>query len=224
MLSHFQNVVVIAPHPDDETLGLGGSIKRLTMNKVKVSILIVSGHLPPLYKKKDFNQTVSESKKAFKHLGVSDYEFLKIPATKVNELPVATLNRKINKFITDRCPDTVFIPFPDRHIDHRVIFDSSVVACRPLNKNSPKNVLLYETLSETHWNVPNVEPFFNPTVFINIDDTIKDKISALKFYKSQINTSTPSRSLKAIESLAKFRGSQNGCEYAESFQVVRMII
>ena len=61
-------------------------------------------------------------------------------------------------------------------------------------------------------------------MFINIDDTIKDKISALKFYKSQINTSTPSRSLKAIESLAKFRGSQNGCEYAESFQVVRMVI
>ena len=85
-------------------------------------------------------------------------------------------------------------------------------------------MFLYETLSETHWNVPNVEPFFNPTVFINIEETIKDKISALKLYKSQINTATPSRSVRAVESLAKFRGSQNGCEYAESFQIVRMVI
>tara|TARA_Y100000816_G_C26005012_1_gene525236 strand:- start:280 stop:954 length:675 start_codon:yes stop_codon:yes gene_type:complete len=224
MINYFQNVVVIAPHPDDETLGLGGSIKRLTMKKAKVSILVVSGHLPPLYKKKEFDQTLSESKKVFKHLGVRDYEFLKIPATKVNDLPVATLNKSISKFITDRRPDTVFIPFPDRHIDHRVIFDSSIVACRPVSKNSPKNVFLYETLSETHWNVPNVEPSFNPTVFINIEETIKDKLNALKLYKSQINATTPSRSLKAVESLAKFRGSQNGCEYAESFQIVRMVI
>ena len=224
MINYFQNVVVIAPHPDDETLGLGGSIKRLTMNSARVSILIVSGHLPPLYKKKEFDQTLSESKKVFKHLGVRDYEFLKIPATKVNDIPVATLNKSISKFITNRRPDTVFIPFPDRHIDHRVIFDSSIVACRPINKKAPKNVFLYETLSETHWNVPNVEPSFNPTVFINIEETIKDKISALKLYKSQINSTTPSRSVEAVESLAKFRGSQNGCKYAESFQIVRMVI
>ncbi len=224
MKNLFQNVVIIAPHPDDETLGLGGSIKRLTMNKIKVSILIVSGHLPPLYKEKDFVKTVTESKKVFKYLGVNDYEFLKIPATKVSELPVAKLNKSISKFITDRCPDTVFVPFPDRHIDHRVIFDSSIVACRPLNKKSPKNVLLYETLSETHWNVPSVEPSFQPTFFINIDKTIKDKIRAIKIYKSQVNEKTPSRSIKAIEALARFRGSQNGCEYAESFQIVRMVL
>ena len=224
MKNYFQNVVVIAPHPDDETLGLGGTIKRFTKNKINVSILIVSGHLPPLYKKKDFDQTLLESKKVFKYLGVSDYEFMRIPATKVNELSVADLNKKISKFITDRTPDTVFIPFPDRHIDHRIIFDSSVVACRPLNKKSPKNVFLYETLSETHWNVPNVEPSFQPTVFVNIDETIKDKISAMRLYKSQINSNTPSRSEDAIEALAKFRGSQNGCKYAESFQIVRMVI
>ena len=84
MKNYFQNVVVIAPHPDDETLGLGGTIKRFTKNKINVSILIVSGHLPPLYKKKDFDQTLLESKKVFKYLGVSDYEFMRIPATKVN--------------------------------------------------------------------------------------------------------------------------------------------
>ncbi len=224
MKNNFKNVVVIAPHPDDETLGLGGTIKRFVKSKVKVSILIVSGHLPPLYKKNDFNKTLSESKKVFDYFGVTDYQFLKIPATKVNELPIAKLNQKISKFVSDRSPDTVFIPFPDRHIDHRVIFDSSVVVCRPLNTDSPKNVLLYETLSETHWNVPNVEPSFQPNFFVNIDKTIKNKIDALKIYKSQINENSPSRSIEAVKSLAQFRGSQNGCKYAEAFQIVRMVI
>ena len=91
MKNNFKNVVVIAPHPDDETLGLGGTIKRFVKSKVKVSILIVSGHLPPLYKKNDFNKTLSESKKVFDYFGVTDYQFLKIPATKVNELPSSAL-------------------------------------------------------------------------------------------------------------------------------------
>ena len=220
----FKNVVVIAPHPDDETLGLGGTIKRLIKNKIKVSILVVSGHLPPLYSNATYKKTLEESKNVFNFLGVKDYEFLNIPATKVNEVPVSELNGRISDFIKKRGPDTVFAPFPDRHIDHRVIFDATVVSARPINRHSPKNLLLYETLSETHWNVPGVEASFNPDFFINIDNEIKDKLFALKIYKSQINKKTPSRSPDAVKALAHFRGSQNGCKYAEAFKVARIII
>ena len=76
-------------------------------------------------------------------------------------------------------------------------------------------VLAYETLSETHWNVPTAEPSFVPDFFINIDRQLKNKLAALKLYKSQINEKSPSRSVDAAEALAKFRGSQNGFEYAE---------
>ena len=130
----------------------------------------------------------------------------------------------LSKFINKRNPDTIFIPFPDRHIDHRVIFDSSVVASRPVKKNSPKNVLLYETLSETHWNVPTAEPSFVPDFFINIDSQLKNKLVALNLYKSQINEKSTSRSADAAEALAKFRGSQNSCKYAEAFKVARIVI
>tara|TARA_B110000483_G_C18140099_1_gene521073 strand:+ start:933 stop:1607 length:675 start_codon:yes stop_codon:yes gene_type:complete len=221
---NIKNAVIIAPHPDDETLGVGGTIKRLVENNVKVSILIVSGHMPPLYSIKTYKKTITECKKAFKYLGVRDFEFLDIPATKLNEVPTSDLNAKINDFICKRNPDTIFIPFPDRHIDHRIIFDSGIVASRPINKKSPKTVLLYETLSETHWNVPGVEASFVPDLFIRIDKQIKNKLTALKYYKSQINNKTPSRSIEAIEALAKFRGSQNGCKYAEAFKVVRIVI
>ena len=126
-------------------------------------------------------------------------------------------------FITGNKSDVVFIPYPDRHIDHRVIFDASVVACRPVGDSFPKIVYSYETLSETHWNVPGIEPQFCPEVFVDISDFIERKIQALNAYKSQL-INVDSRSVEACKSLARFRGSQNGCKYAEAFKVIRMII
>lgn len=222
MLNQISKAVVIAPHPDDETLGCGGTIAKLVNLGIEVSILIVSGHLPPLYCEESFSKTLKEAENAFKILGVKNYKFLKIPATYVHTIPVAELNGKINQFVKEQNPEMILLPFPDRHIDHRVIFDASVVASRPVGEKFPKIVLSYETLSETHWNVPSIEPSFNPEFFINIDDFINKKINALKSYKSQILDS-PSRSLDACTALAKFRGSQNGCAYAEAFKVVRII-
>ena len=216
------NILISAPHPDDETISMGGSIDKFIKEKFNVHILIISGHLPPLYSENDFNLTVKEAKKAFKILGVTSYKFLKIPATYVKDFETSKLNLLIFSEIQKLKPNTVFIPFPDRHIDHRIIFDSSVVSVRPNGKFFPKKVLSYETLSETHWNVPGIEPSFNPDYFIDISKNIKKKLSALSSYKSQIkNNST--RSLDAVKSLAVFRGSQNGCKFAEAFKVIRIV-
>ena len=223
MLINPKKVVVIAPHPDDEVLGLGATICKFAAMNIEVSILIVSGHLPPLYNQKSFNITKIEAEKAFKIMNVSNWQFLKIPATTVHQVPVAELNGKINDFLKLYKPDWVFIPFPDRHIDHRTIFDASVVSCRPINKNFPKVVLAYETLSETHWNVPGIEPGFIPDFFIDTSNYMKQKEKVLNCYNSQI-TGNQNRSVEACMALAKFRGSQNGCDYAEAFKVVRIVI
>ena len=155
------NIIVIAPHPDDEVLGVGATISRFADMGTEISILIVSGHLPPLYDQKVFDTTKLEAERAFKIMNVSNWEFLEIPATTVHQIPVAELNSKINNFLKKHDPDWVFIPFPDRHIDHRTIFDSSVVGCRPNSENAPTVVLAYETLSETHWNAPYVIHYDN---------------------------------------------------------------
>jgi len=223
MLINPKKIVVIAPHPDDEVLGLGATISRFADMNVEVSVLIVSGHLPPLYNHKTFNITKIEAEKAFKIMNVSNWKFLEIPATTVHQVPAAELNDKINDFLKLHSPDWVFIPFPDRHIDHRTIFDASVVSCRPNNKNFPKIVLAYETLSETHWNVPGIEPAFIPDLFIDTSNYMKQKEKALNSYNSQID-GNQSRSVEACMALAKFRGSQNGCDYAEAFKVVRIVI
>jgi len=217
-----KNVLVIAPHPDDETIAMGGTIAKFIKAKLNVHILVVSGHLPPLYNEKTFKKTYNEAMKAFKVLGVKNSNFLKIPATYLKDIETSKLNKLLFSEVRKIKPEIVFIPFPDRHIDHRVIFDSSVVAVRPNNKFFPKTVLCYETLSETHWNVPGIEATFNPDFFIDISKFIKTKLKALSFYKSQI-TNNSSRSLDAVESLAKFRGSQNGLKFAEAFKVVRIV-
>ena len=221
---NLKNISVIAPHPDDEILGCGGSIKKLSMLGAKIRVLFVSGHLPPIYSENNFNKTQKEAIKALKLVGVreKDIQFLRIPATKIGDIPITELNSKIENFIFKEKTDAVFSCFPDRHIDHRLIFEATMVATRPNKKNFPKYTFLYETLSETHWNVGNVEASFVPNFFIDISQTIKNKIKSLNCYKSQINKDGP-RSGEAVKALAKFRGSQNGCGYAEAFQLVRAI-
>jgi LmbE family N-acetylglucosaminyl deacetylase len=218
-----KRLVVIAPHPDDETLGAGGTIARFAAEGVEVSVLIVSGHLPPLYPQTAFEITRREAEAAMKLLGVARTEFLQIPATLVHVSPVAELNGKISAFVRSCNPDWVLLPFPDRHIDHRTIFDASVVACRPVHAEAPKVVLAYETLSETHWNAPGIEPAFGPEFYVDISDHLEAKQGALNCYASQIHEA-PSRSIEACTALAKFRGSQNGCGYAEAFKVIRIVV
>jgi LmbE family N-acetylglucosaminyl deacetylase len=218
-----KKIVVISPHPDDETLGAGGLISRFAKEGSEVSILVVSGHLPPIYDSKVFDISQSESELAFHLMGVKRSEFLKIPATMVHLTAISDLNRMISSFIKKINPEMVLIPFPDRHIDHRTIFDASLVACRPNYDDAPKTVLAYETLSETHWNAPGIEPVFAPDFFVDISRHIEVKRDALNCYASQINNA-PSRSIDASLALSRFRGSQNGCIHAEAFKVIRIII
>ena len=219
----FGKTLVIAPHLDDETIALGGTIKKITTSKLDTHVLIIGGHLPPLYKKEDYIITKKESAKALRKLGVKNYYYLDLPATQFHKEHYQTMNSKMNKIIKKINPKTVFIPFPDRHIDHRTVFDCAMVNTRPNTKKYPNYVLSYETLSETHWNAPYIEPNFVPDFFVNIDKTIDTKLKALKCYKSQIEGNS-SRSLLSVKALAKFRGSQNGCDYAEAFKLIRAIV
>jgi len=219
-----KRVMIVAPHPDDETLGVAGTIAKYSAQGADIFVLIVSGHLPPLYSRKDYDKTVHEAQSAFKLLGVSQSEFLEIPATMINSKPLHKVNGRISKIINDFKPHIVFCPYPDRHIDHRLIFDSVMVATRPVGIGRDIEILAaYETLSETHWNAPHIEPNFTPNWVVDITEQIDNKLDALSCYKSQISDFPGPRSIEAVEALAKFRGTQAGFGYGEGFHVIRMI-
>ena len=219
-----KRVLVVAPHPDDETLGVGGTIAKYSAQGDEVFVLMVSGHLPPIYSRKAYEETVSEAYSAFSVLGVTRSEFLEIPATMIGDQPLHEVNARISKVVNDFNPHIVLCPYPDRHVDHRLVFDSVMVATRPVGVGKDiKIVAAYETLSETHWNAPHIEPNFTPNWVVDISDHISKKLNALECYKSQISEFPGPRSIEAVEALAKFRGTQAGFGYGEGLHIVRMI-
>jgi len=219
-----KRVLVVAPHPDDETLGVGGTIAKYSAQGDEVFVLMVSGHLPPIYSRKAYEETVSEAYSAFSVLGVEKSEFLEIPATMIGDQPLHEVNARISKVVNDFNPHIVLCPYPDRHIDHRLVFDSVMVATRPVGVGRDIEIVAaYETLSETHWNAPHIEPNFTPNWVVDISDHISKKLNALECYKSQISEFPGPRSIEAVEALAIFRGTQAGFGYGEGFHIVRMI-
>jgi LmbE family N-acetylglucosaminyl deacetylase len=219
-----RRVLVVAPHPDDETLGAGGTIAKFSARGDHVAVLIVSGHLPPLYSREHYETTVAEARRAFEILGVSKSWFLELPATMIDEQPISVLNRKVVDVMTEIEPQIVLLPYWDRHIDHRLVFDSVMVATRPVGSGRRiELVAAYETLSETHWNAPQIEPNFVPNWVVDITAELPRKIAAATCYQSQIPAFPGARSLEAIDALARFRGTQAGFAAGEGFHIIRMI-
>jgi LmbE family N-acetylglucosaminyl deacetylase len=218
-----KRILIVAPHPDDETLGAGGTARKCASQAHDVTVLTVSGHLPPLYAADVYEQTVREAMAAYEILGVAHHHWLRIPATLIGNEPVHVLNERVGSIVQSVAPHVVLCAYPDRHIDHRLIFDSVMVATRPVGVGRDIEILAaYETLSETHWNAAHIEPNFVPNWTVDITDHIEAKLRALGCYSSQIPEFPGSRSIEAAESLAKFRGTQAGFAYGESFQIIRM--
>ena len=221
---NYKRALIITPHPDDEILGAGGYIKKLSESGCEVNVLTVSGHLPPLYSEEAFAITVKEASKAHALVGVAHSQYLKIPATTIGDVPINELNGKVVDAVNTFKPSLVLCPYPDRHIDHRLVFDAAMVATRPVGAGAKIRLLAaYETLSETHWNAPHIEPNFTPNWVVEITDHIDKKINALKCYESQVVDFPGARSIQAVEALAKFRGTQVGFAYGEGMQVIRMV-
>jgi N-acetylglucosamine malate deacetylase 1 len=218
-----RRVLVVAPHPDDETLGAGGTIAKYAAAGDAVTVLTVAGHLPPLYEESVYSTTLCEAKEAHRMLGVSESIFLDIPATTLGLLRTHELNGRIETVFQKVQPHVVLLAYPDRHVDHRIIFDSTLVAARPVRGSQITMLAAYETLSETHWNAPHIEPTFTPNWVVDISAHVETKLEALACYKSQIGEFPGPRSLEAAKALATFRGTQAGFAAGEGFHVIRML-
>lgn len=218
-----ERVLVIAPHPDDEILGVGGTIAKYAAAGNEVTVLTVAGHRPPLYTEEHYQETVAEARRAHGLVGVTSSVFLDIPATMLGNEPVHILNGRIVGAIRDAAPAIVLVPYPDRHVDHRIVFESAMVGTRPVGLGAAiRLVAAYETLSETHWNAPHIEPNFTPNWVVDITDHMDAKMAALRSYESQIPPFPGPRSIEAVLALATFRGTQAGFAAGEALHIVRM--
>lgn len=216
-------MLVIAPHPDDEILGAGGTIARFAAAGGDVTVLTVAAHMPPLYPREVHEQTVSEARAAHAIVGVRESIFFDNPAVLLGDIPVPRFNGAIKEVVDRVRPEVLLVPYYDRHVDHRLVFDACMVAARPVGAGAAiKLVAAYEALSETHWNAPHLEPNFTPNWCVDISDLIDRKLEAMRAYQSQLHPFPAPRSAEALRALALFRGSQAGFAYGEGFHIIRM--
>lgn len=217
------NILIIAPHPDDEVLGCGGAIARHASQKDRVYLCVVTTTYPPRWSDEFRKDRLLEIKKASALLGIKKTYFLNFPTVKLNMFPHHELADKIFEVVKNIKPDILYIPHQgDLNKDHRLVFEASLVAARPYSQDHKiKKILSYETPSETEWGRPLI-PFL-PNVFIDITKTFKKKLMAMKIYKSELKSYPHPRSLKFLEVLAKKRGAEVGFELAEAFVLIREI-
>ena len=217
-------VLVIAPHPDDEIIGVGGTIAKRVQNGAEVYVCIVTKGLESMFDKKLIEQGRRECCQADRKLGVKETIFLDFPAVMLETIPRYELNGKIAEVVQKISPDEVYIPHRgDMQIDHQMVVDAAMVAVRPRGTDYPKRVYAYETLSETGWNIPNTVNEFIPTVYEDITSTYDAKINAMRIFESQLAEFPAARSIGAIEALAKFRGATVNVRAAEAFSLIREI-
>tara|TARA_Y100000817_G_C16789412_1_gene514356 strand:- start:250 stop:891 length:642 start_codon:yes stop_codon:yes gene_type:complete len=207
------NILVLAAHPDDESLGMGGTIKKLSKNN-KIHLCVVSEGASAQYSdRKMIDERRNACKKSGKILGISNYTFFDFPDMKLDSIPHLEINRKLEKIIQKFNPKIVYTtPNADLNKDHQKVFDSTLVVTRPQSSNV-KYLLSYEFPGKKINSS-------NSLVYENITNEFQYKIKSFKNYKSEVMPFPHPRSLKAIEALAQIRGVESGFEKAEAFNLI----
>lgn len=220
-----KRIVVIAPHPDDETLGCGGTLFR--HSKAGDSLFWVIGTNSKGFKGFSDAQQTQREIQIKKVANCYKYEKvfqLGYPTTQLDKVPLSDLVEKFGKIFGEVKPHIVYLPFRgDVHSDHRQVYDACVSSLKWFRCPSPQRILAYETLSETEQQLSSNASFggFAPNVFVDISSTYARKVAVLRFYKSEIGAFPFPRSIRALRALAEFRGTTAGFKLAEAFVLLR---
>ena len=221
-----KNILVVGAHSDDEVLGVGGMILKAKKLNSRVSVLIATDSVSTQYQN-DKNKEARRENHLYdccKVLGVDEVKQLTFPDMKLDTVAHVDLNQEISHFLQDKKIDTVFVHHPyDINLDHRLLFDSVMVAARPVPGQQIKTILSYYTPSSSEWGAFDNSHIFAPNVYIDIHDVIEKKIEALACYKDEMRPFPHPRSIENIRVMAAYFGAQVGLAAAEAFKLVRSV-
>lgn len=223
MNSKKNTVLIVAAHPDDELLGVGGTAAKHAKNGDEVFCLILGeGAAARAGGKEGIEILHEEAKRAAEVIGFKEIFFSNLPDNRFDSLELLDVVKEVEKHLEKIKPDVIYTHHgDDLNIDHRITFQAVLTACRPCNVNCPKEVYTFETLSSTEWQAGDKR--FMPNTYIDIVDELEAKVSALTEYKSEVRKYPHPRSPEGIKILAQYRGLEAGLKYAEAFCLVRKI-
>ena len=224
-----KRILVIAAHPDDEALGCGGTLAKLSAAGSEIHVAFLADGISS--RTGDQQTNVAEltqrriaGARACETLGVQSYSFDDLPDNRLDTIPMLDIAKKVEKLIGEHRPDTVFTHHSgDVNIDHQRLHQAVVTACRPQPGHCVRSLLFFEVASSTEWQVPNSHTTFNPNWFCDISATLDRKMAALEIYSVEMRTWPHARSLRAVQHLASWRGATVGVEAAEAFILGRAI-
>ncbi|MBN4080855.1 PIG-L family deacetylase [Caldithrix abyssi] len=223
------NYLVLAAHPDDEVLGCGGSMAEWSKDGHEVHVLIMAEGATSRDKtrdresrKADLSHLARSARKAGDILGIASVEQLGYPDNRMDSVDLLEVVKLIEEQIKKIKPGVVVTHHSsDLNIDHQVIHQAVLTACRPQPGHPVKRILTFEVPSATEWNSPNCCNTFVPNWFEDISDMLELKIKALEAYETEMREWPHARSIQAVKHLARWRGASVGCEAAEAFMLVR---
>lgn len=215
-------IIVLAPHPDDETLGAGGLLLRARAAGRPIHWVIITQMRPEdgwpadkMARRKTEIETVANA------FGFASIHILPFATTRLDTLPLGDVVMEIGKIVKEIAPEVILVPHRgDAHSDHAVVHDAGAACAKWFRYPSVKWTLVYETLSETDAAIQDSE-VFTPDVFVDITDHLERKLEITRMFGAEIQAFPFPRSPTAIRALAQVRGAASGSEAAEGFMLLR---
>ena len=224
-----QEVLVFAAHPDDELLGVGGTVRLLANQGVRVRAVILAEGLTSRRDSRaetaeeDLHRLWQEARRAGETVGYAGMDFCGFPDNRMDSIDLLDIVKRVSGYVEKYRPDTIFTHHHgDLNIDHRLTFQAVITACRPVKEGFVKRIYTFETPSSTEWNFA-YDRIFTPNLFVDVSDTLEAKIQGMQCYSSEACPSPHPRSGESLRALAAYRGSTAGVLFAEAFSVIREI-
>lgn len=219
-----RRILVVAPHPDDETFGCGGTLLRHRDRGDTLHWLIVTtargfaGVTPAQVKQRE-----REVEVVARELGFASVHRTMFPTTRLDTIPMADLIGAVGSIFTAIRPQVVYLPWRgDAHTDHRIVFDAATACTKWFRYPGIERVLAYETPSETDFGLrPDLA--FRPNVFVDISPFLEEKLRLLAVYASEMGVFPFPRSAESVRAMAAVRGAAAGHAAAEAFVLLKEI-
>tara|TARA_R110000850_G_scaffold233302_1_gene358222 strand:- start:183 stop:872 length:690 start_codon:yes stop_codon:yes gene_type:complete len=224
-----KKVLVVGAHPDDEIIGLGGTLRKHVLNGDEVyAHILTDGHSSRSgYElSSDVKNTMARrneaAEKSAEIIGFKDLFLEPLPDQALDTLPMVELVKTIEKVANHIKPDVVFMHHRgDANMDHQMIYKAGITAFRSVGSSFAPEVYCYETLSSTEWGAPFPDSYFMPNYFVDISETLEAKLNAMRCYADELRDYPHPRSIKGMEEAALRWGKVVNCRAAEAFVTVR---
>jgi LmbE family N-acetylglucosaminyl deacetylase len=219
------HVLIIAAHPDDETIGAGGTIARHVAEGDKVYWCVVTQAYSPPWPEETLIEARRQVDQVRDVLGIQEVFLCGFPTVKLNTVPYIDLCSALQQVVDQVQPEIVYTtPRDDINQDHRIVYDATLVATRPLPGGSIRRLLCYEISPTARFGLPSGSTGFVPNVFVDVSQYLDKKLGAMQCYQTELCEYPHPRSLEGLRLLAEERGLSVGLKAAECFQLVRELL